>query len=128
MQLDVLFASAVVVLAFTFAWGSMAFWAPHAAEEINSSTLGLLYQLTPFPLDRLAPALTGGLMTLLPVGLVAWYPCRSLVGLGHPTGGTGVTCLAAALLGAAALAIFRLGLRQYGRTGSQRYLSFGHRR
>jgi ABC-2 type transport system permease protein len=121
-------ASAVIVLAFTFTWGSMAFWAPRAAEEINSSSLELVYQLKQFPLDGLGPALTGGLLTLLPVGFVAWYPCRALVGLGDPVQGTAVTCLAAALFGALALVIFRRGLRHYGRTGSQRYLSYGHRR
>ena len=32
-------ASAAVVLAFNYCWGSLAFWAPRAAEEINSSTI-----------------------------------------------------------------------------------------
>src|SRR5207244_6500665 len=30
-----LLASIVIVLAFEYAWGSLAFWAPRAAEEIN---------------------------------------------------------------------------------------------
>ena len=45
-------ASSAVVLAFSFLWGSLAFWAPRAAEEINSSSSGC-YQLKPFPLDGL---------------------------------------------------------------------------
>jgi ABC-2 type transport system permease protein len=121
-------ASAVVVLAFTFLCGSLAFWAPRSAEEINSSSLGLLYQLQVFPLDGLGPVLLTGLMTVLPVGLIAWFPCRGLLGLADVGRGTAIMCTAALLLAALAAGVFRLGLRQYGRTGSQRYLSFGHRR
>src|SRR6266511_4158487 len=33
-----LVCSVVVVLAFSYAWGSLAFWAPRSAEELNSST------------------------------------------------------------------------------------------
>ena len=44
----------------TYLWGSLAFWAPRAAEEISSSALRLIYQLKPFPLDGLGPVLTGG--------------------------------------------------------------------
>jgi ABC-2 type transport system permease protein len=121
-------ASAVVVLAFTFLCGSLAFWAARGAEEINSSSLGLLHQLQVFPLDGLGPILLTGLMTVLPVGLIAWFPCRGLLGLADPVRGTATTCGTAVLLAAMATGVFRLGMRQYGRTGSQRYLSFGHRR
>jgi ABC-2 type transport system permease protein len=121
-------ASSVVVLAYTFLWGSLAFWAPRAAEEVNSSSLRLIYQLKPFPLDGVGPVLLGGLMSVLPVGFVAWYPCRSLLGLAAGERGILITCLAAAVLAVLASWAFRRGLKQYGRTGSQRYLSFGHRR
>jgi viologen exporter family transport system permease protein len=121
-------ASAVIVLSFTFLCGSLAFWAPLGAEEMNSSSLRLLYQLKYFPLDGLGPALLTGLMTVLPVGFVAWYPCRALLGLGSASRGTALTWLAAALFAVLAVRVFRKGLRHYGRTGSQRYLSLGHRR
>jgi ABC-2 type transport system permease protein len=123
-----LIASATIVLAYTFLWGSLAFWAPLAAEEVNSSSLRLLYQLKPFPLDGVGSALLGGLMSVLPVGFIAWYPCRSLLGLSGNDRGTMITCLAAVAFAALAVGAFRQGLKQYGRTGSQRYLSFGHRR
>jgi ABC-2 type transport system permease protein len=121
-------ASAAVVLSFSFLWGSLAFWAPRAAEEISSSSVRLVYQLKSFPLDGLGLLLTGGLMTLLPVGLVAWYPCRALLGLDPSGWGGAVTPLAAVLFAALAGWVFRQGMREYGRTGSQRYSSFGHRR
>jgi hypothetical protein len=52
-------ASVAIVIAFSYAWGSVAFWAPRAAEEINSSTMDLIDQLRAFPLDGLAPGLLG---------------------------------------------------------------------
>ena len=39
-------------------WGSLAFWAPRAAEELNSSTFELSNQLAPFPLDGAAGIVT----------------------------------------------------------------------
>jgi ABC-2 type transport system permease protein len=121
-------ASAGVALSFSFLWGSLAFWAPRAAEEISSSSVRLVYQLKSFPLDGLGPVLSGGLMMVLPVGFVAWYPCRSLLGLDRSGWSGAVTPLAAALFAALAAWVFRQGMRQYARTGSQRYSSFGHRR
>ena len=120
-------ASSAVVLAFSFLCGSLAFWAPRAAEEISSSSITLLSQLKSFPLDGLGPLVLGGLLTFLPVGFVAWYPCRALLGL-DPSGGAGwVTPLAALALALVTSLIFWKGLRYYGRTGSQRYSNLGHR-
>ena len=121
-------ASALIVLAFQFLWGSLAFWSPRAAEEVNSSTMRLITQLKSYPLDGLNMALTGGLLTLLPVGFVAWMPCRALLGLEPYEPGVWITPLAALLFWGATAAIFRQGMKHYGRTGSQRYSLFGHRR
>jgi ABC-2 type transport system permease protein len=120
-------ASSAIVMAFSFLWGSLAFWAPRAAEEISSSSIRLLYQLKGFPLDGLGPLLLSGMLTVLPVGFVAWYPCRALLGL-DPSGWAGwVTPLAAIIFVTITSLIFRKGMRYYGRTGSQRYSSLGHR-
>src|SRR5207248_4781414 len=91
-------SSAAIVLAFTFCWGSLAFWAPLAAEEINSSTVRLLYQLKSFPLDGVGPVLLGGLMSVVPVGFLAWYPCRTLLGLVRDPWSRWLTPLVALLL------------------------------
>ena len=88
----------------------------------------MMSQLKPFPLDGAGALLTGGLLTVLPAGFVAWYPCRALLGLDPRPYAVAVTPLAAAALLAVALGIFRKGLTHYARTGSQRYSSFGHRR
>ena len=121
-------ASCLVVLSFTFLWGSLAFWEPRAAEEINSSTVQLLTQLKSFPLDGLGAAVVAGMLTAVPAGFVAWFPCRSLLGLAHSPWDAAITPLAALMLSLLSAAAFHQGMKQYGRTGSQRYHDLGHRR
>jgi ABC-2 type transport system permease protein len=121
-------ASVAVVLSFEYAWGCLAFWAPRAAEEINSSTWRLITQLAPFPLEGLSSAALGCLLTVVPVGLVGWYPSRVLLGIDAPGWAPALLPAMALLLGACATWTFTLGLRHYGRTGSTRYLAWGHRR
>jgi ABC-2 type transport system permease protein len=125
---DVL-ASVAIVQSFEYLWGSLAFWAPRAAEEINSHTWEMLQTLIPFPLDGLSGLALTSLLTIVPAGLVAWYPARSLLGLA-PVSITDAAVLPAAALSFAAFAFwtFTRGLRHYGRTGSSRYLDYGHRR
>lgn len=120
-------ASSAIVMAFSFLSGSLAFWAPRAAEEISSSSTNLLTQLKAFPLDGLGPALLGCLLTVLPVGFVAWYPCRALLGLDRSGWAGWITPLAALIFATLTALIFWKGMRHYGRTGSQRYSSLGHR-
>ena len=122
-------ASVVIVQAFEYAWGSVAFWAPRAAEEINSHTWDMLQKLIPFPLDGVSGVALTMLLTVVPAGLVAWYPSRALVGFAPLTAIDMIALPVAAVLFAAfAFWLFHLGLRQYGRTGSSRYLDYGHRR
>ncbi len=122
-----LLASVAIALAFNYLWGSLAFWAPRAAEEINSSTWRLLNRLTPFPLDGVGPLLVGGLLTVVPAGFLAWLPARALLGLARAGYMVWITPVAAIVFVALAVWAFRRGLKHYGRTGSQRYLALGHR-
>lgn len=121
-----LVSSCAVILAFSFLWGSMAFWSPVGAEEISSSAVGFTRQLKSFPLDGLHPALVSGLLSVLPVGFVAWYPCRVLLGIDE-AGSLWLTPLFAGALSLLAFSTFTKGLHHYGQTGSQRYLPWGHR-
>jgi ABC-type uncharacterized transport system permease subunit len=123
-----LFSSTTVIVAFTYIWGALAFWAPRAAEEINSDTIRFVSQLGSFPLDGLGSVMLGTLLTLVPVGFVAWLPCRALVAKETAAAALVATPLAALLFSATAVVIFRTGLAHYGRTGSTRYLALGHRR
>ena len=122
-----LVASIAVVMAFNYAWATLAFWGPRAAEEINHSTWNLLMQLQGFPLEGLSTVALAGLLTVVPVGLVAWLPSRALLGIEMPDWGVAIVPLAGLLLSWLAVAIFMRGLTHYGRTGSTRYLPWGHR-
>jgi ABC-2 type transport system permease protein len=123
-----LVASTAIVLSFAYAWGSLAFWAPRAAEELNSSTYQLSNQLAPFPLDGVSGVALASLVTVVPVGLVAWYPSRILLGMDAPPWAPGLVPAAALLFVALATWIFTRGLQNYRRTGSTRYSDHGHRR
>ncbi len=127
-----LFASVVIMTAFSFAWSSLAFWAPRGAEEISSSTNRIMTQLKPFPLDSVPTLLLSGLLTAVPTGFGAWLPVRALLGIGAdsvgPVPALLVTPLAALFFAALGTSIFRKGLRHYARTGSQRYVAWGFRR
>lgn len=122
-----LIASATIMFAFSYLWGSLAFWAPRGAEEISSGALGLMNQLRIFPLDGLGTLLTGGLLTFLPTGFIAWLPCRFLMGIDQRPWIGLATPIAAVCFSIFAVFTFTKGMAYYGRTGSQRYLSFGHR-
>jgi ABC-2 type transport system permease protein len=123
-----LVASATIVLAVQLGWGSLAFWAPRSAEEITMSTDGMVGALGTLPLDNVPRVLLGGLLTAMPVGFVAWVPARAITGVAPVWPGGFITLAAAPVFLAVAVLVFRKGLRHYGRVGSKRYSSFGHRR
>jgi ABC-2 type transport system permease protein len=119
-------ASTVIVLAGAFAIGAAAFWAPRGAEEISTRAHTLL-SLTQFPLDPVPRAIRTALVTVIPAGLVAWFPTGALVGR-RPEWQWVLTPVVAVVGVAIATLIFKKGLRHYARTGSHRYSTFGHRR
>lgn len=123
-----LLSSAAVMIALAFLWGSVAFWAPRAGEEINTSLDGAIEQLKVFPLDGVGPLLLGALTLVCPIGFLAWYPCRALLGLSHKPGVLWWTPLVAVACLLLAGCLFSRGLRYYACTGSQRYSDRGHRR
>jgi ABC-type uncharacterized transport system permease subunit len=84
-------------------------------------------QLKAFPLDGLGGALLGGMLSIVPAGFVAWYPCRYLLGIDASPLSAWITPLAALALGALAVLMFAKGKLHYERIGSQRYRAMGHR-
>jgi len=120
-------ASMGVILGFMAAWGSLAFWSPRGAEEICSPLGRIFAQLQVFPLDGLG-VIGWGLLTALPVGFTAWFPARALLAVPSSSLSLAITPLVGLLfLGFGAIQFGR-GMKHYGRTGSQRYLDYGHRR
>ena len=123
-----LVAAMAVITAFSYIWGTLAFWAPAGAEEISTSALRLISELKPFPLDGMGRTLKTGLLSIIPAGFIAWYPAGVLLGIRKAEYGIFITPLAALIMGGLAALFFNRGLAHYARTGSQRYLDFGHRR
>ena len=121
-----LVSSMTIVLAGSFALGAAAFWAPSGAEEISTRASNLL-EVTDFPLDPVPRGLRTALVSVLPAGFVAWFPVSALLGR-RPGWEWILTPIAAALAAGVATFVFRKGLHHYGRVGSSRYSSFGHRR
>jgi len=117
--------SCVIVLAFSFLWSSLAFWAPVAAEEISTQAVNFMFELKSFPLDGLSIYVLTSMLTILPVGFVAWYPTRHLLGL--ETTGQWHTTLVAVIFSLIAWIVFQKGMKHYEQTGSQRYMGWGHR-
>ncbi len=120
-----LFSSCAVVLALSYLWGSLAFWSPVGAEEISSSATRLVFQLKSFPLDGLSPLLMNTLLTVIPVGFVAWSPSQVLLGMRSTS--LWILPLIATVASLVAWLAFQKGLRHYEHTGSQRYSGGGHR-
>jgi ABC-2 type transport system permease protein len=123
-----LLASIAVQNAFLYAWGSLAFWAPRGAQDITTAAASLLGERS-FPLDPLPRPLRVALVSFVPSGLLSWLPSRALLRIGGAGAADAwLTPLAAIVLGAIAVVLFRLGLRRYRHTGSARYTDHGHRR
>jgi ABC-2 type transport system permease protein len=121
-------ASVAIVLSFSYAWASLAFWAPRAAEEVNSSTWQLIMQLNVFPLEGLPGAVLAGLLSVVPVGFVAWWAGRIQLGPHPHPWAVAILPVLAVLFLAVCGVIFTRGLAHYGRVGSTRYVAYGHRR
>jgi ABC-2 type transport system permease protein len=119
--------SVLISLSFSFLWGSLAFYAPVAAEEVCTSVDNLFSSLRSFPLNGIAGVGKYFMLSILPVGLYAWFPSLVLMRLSSP-GNIGIfIAIALAYLGLV-LVIFRRGLHYYVKNGANRYSDRGHRR
>ncbi|MDR1691753.1 MAG: ABC transporter permease [Oscillospiraceae bacterium] len=121
-------ATLAVTVARSYIVSSLAFYAPAEAEEISSVAINDTWVVGTFPLSGMPKALQIPLLTILPEGLMAWFPALCLLGR-PPLGLTGLyPVLFALLLSLTAKRIFKRGLRNYVQKGSSRYLPYGFRR
>ncbi len=123
-----LFLTLAVIIALSYLFATVAFWAPVAAEEISSYVINATGRISTYPLSGMPKALQWSLMTLLPTGLMAWFPALSLLGkppMGLPGAYLPLFTLSLCLLAGFA---FRKGLHYYAKKSSNRYLPYGYRR
>jgi ABC-2 type transport system permease protein len=121
-----------IIVARSYIVSSMAFYAPVAAEEISSVAIDGTWFLSTFPLSGMPPFIRAPLLTILPEGLMAWFPSMCL--LGKPPFAA-IAGFAAYYPMAYAFAIFLIaryvfkkGLKHYVEKGSNRYVPHGFRR
>jgi ABC-2 type transport system permease protein len=123
-----LLVTMVIIAARAYLVSSMAFYSPVAAEEISSTVIDGTWFMSTFPLSGMPKFIQFPLLTILPEGLMAWFPSLCLLGR-PPLGLTGYyPMIFALLLSLAANYIFRKGLNYYVKTGSNRYVPYGFRR
>jgi ABC-2 type transport system permease protein len=120
-------SSSVLILSISFIIGSVAFWSPAESEEISAETTDLLFRLSVFPLDGMFHGVRMLLITILPVGLIAWHPSRYLLGLESKMSSALWTPFLAGILFLLAIGVFTKGMTYYVERGSQRYSRLGHR-
>lgn len=123
-----LLTTMIIIVARAYLVSSMAFYAPVAAEEISYTAIDGTWFMSTFPLSGMPLFIQLPLITILPEGLMAWFP--SLCLLGRPP--LGLTAyypmLFALILSLIASYIFKKGLNHYVTKGSNRYVPYGFRR
>jgi ABC-2 type transport system permease protein len=123
-----LLTTMVIIIARSYLVSSLAFYAPVAAEEISSTVIDGTWFLSTFPLSGMPIYIQVPLLTIMPEGLMAWFPALCLLGR-PPLGLTGCyPMLYALLIALAAGYVFRKGLNYYVTKGSNRYVPYGFRR
>lgn len=123
-----LIVTTVILLGSSYLAASLTFYAPVQTEEISTYILDTQSSLSVFPLSGMPLVLQLPLLTILPSGLLGWFPTLVLLGK-PPLGFSGAYPIIFALaLSAAAAYFFRKGLHHYVKKGINRYLPYGHRR
>ncbi len=118
----------VIIVARAYLVSSAAFYAPVAAEEISSTAIDGTWQLSTFPLSGMPSFIQLSLLTILPEGLMAWFPSLCLLGKSPLNLSEYYPLAYALILSLLASYIFRKGLNYYVRKGSNRYVPYGFRR
>ena len=116
-----------ILMGMSYLISATAFYRPVSCEEISSIMMGALGTLSLFPLGGVSPVIQGILLSVLPAGLMGWFPALLLLGKAPLLPGLLLPvfiCASACMLAALA---FRKGLRHYVKVGSNRYRGMGHR-
>jgi ABC-2 type transport system permease protein len=123
-----LLTTILILLSLSYLFSSVAFYAPVQAEEISTHVLDSTGILSTYPLSGMGLAIQLPLITVIPAGLLGWFPALALLGkppLGFPAF---YPMLVAVILYIMAYAAFTKGLKYYVKTGTNRYSAVGHRR
>ncbi|MDR3120378.1 MAG: ABC transporter permease [Clostridiales bacterium] len=124
-----LFVSLAIIIGLSYLFSSLAFKRQVAFEEIASTVVDdLTGMLSNYPLSAMPPPVQWTLITVVPAGLLGWFPACALLGQA-PLGLSALYPLAVAVvIWALAALAFKKGLKYYVKYGSNRYNAGGHRR
>lgn len=117
-----------IILGQSYLASSLAFYAPVQAEEISSFVIDDFSYVGTFPLSGMPKHLQISLITIMPTGLLAWFPTLVLFGKAPFNLPQWYPLLFAILLWVIALHFFKKGLKYYVKKGINRYYAMGHRR
>ncbi len=120
--------SLFVMLGTSYLFATAAFYAPVQAEEISHEVMDVFFIIGTFPLSGMPRGLQLLLVTILPIGLNAWFPALVLLNkapLGLPAVLPLIVC---GVLWAITSIVFKKGLNHYVKKGVNRYSARGHRR
>ena len=121
-----LMISMVIVVAFSYLFSSLAFYAPVQCEEISSTVIYSIEHTMTFPLSGMPLYIRYPLLTIFPAGLMAWFPTMILLGK-TATSENFYPAIFALLISLTAAYFFKKGFRYYVKKGINRYVSGGHR-
>lgn len=121
-----LFISMIIVVACSYLFSSLAFYAPVQCEEISSTVVYSMEHTMTFPLSGMPVYVKYPLLTIFPAGLMAWFPTMLLLGK-RPIFENCYPAAFALLISLAAAYFFKKGFQYYVQKGINRYVSGGHR-
>ena len=123
-----LVVSVFVITGLSYLISSLAFRWQVAFEEISTTVIDdITGVLCNYPLSGMPSPVQWVLITVIPSGLLGWFPACALLGktpFGLPVFYPLVTAL---VIWALAVFAFKMGLKYYAKIGSNRYTSGGHR-
>ena len=123
-----LLVTMIIIVARAYLVSSMAFYSPVAAEEISTTAIEGTWLLSTFPLSGMPLFIQIPLITILPEGLMAWFPALCLLGKSPFYLSEYYPLVFALFLSLFAGYIFRKGMNYYVKKGSNRYVPYGFRR
>lgn len=119
--------SALIILGASYLIAVTAFYKPVSCEEISTIMIDALSSLGKYPLGGLTAAAKIVLITILPAGLMGWFPALLLLGKAPMLPGIFLPAFIAASTCSLAALGFRKGMQHYVKVGSNRYRAIGHR-
>jgi ABC-2 type transport system permease protein len=124
-----LIVSVAIIVGISYLFSSLTFRWQVAFEEISTTVIDEITGiLANYPLSGMPLYVQWTLITVVPAGLLGWFPACALLGktpMGLPVL---YPLIVAIIIWILATLAFKKGLRYYVKIGSNRYTAHGHRR